>query len=150
MRSRLRGLHLRNKIQIRLQLKGSLDGINWVKAGEVNAAGNSTEQIDYSWSEKPPMTIDHYYGEYYYRIKAIDIDGSFQYSSVRQLASGSPALFVFPTDDYSYGFNGQIDITIVDKAKKLISGNFHFVCMDDKNHKQLPITNGSFKNVPYK
>ncbi|MEO6330130.1 MAG: hypothetical protein ABIO55_14440 [Ginsengibacter sp.] len=127
-----------------------LDATNWVKAGEVNAAGNSSQQIDYSWSEKPPIAIDHYYGEYFYRIKAIDKDGSFQYSHTIRLATGSPALFVFPPGDYSYGFDGQINIVTVDKEMKLMSGDFHFVCMDDKNHKQLPITNGSFKNVPYK
>lgn len=43
-----------------------------------------------------------------------------------------------------------IKITTIDKDKKLISGEFNFVAIDEDTNKKYTVTDGQFKNIPYK
>lgn len=42
-----------------------------------------------------------------------------------------------------------IKITAIDKDKKLISGEFNFVAIDEDKNKKYTVTNGQFTNIPY-
>jgi hypothetical protein len=61
----------------KFELEHSVDGASFVKLGEVTAAGNSSTVSNYNYTHTKPIT-----GFNYYRIKQIDIDGSFSYSVI--------------------------------------------------------------------
>jgi hypothetical protein len=56
----------------------SLDLQNWVNVCLVQAAGNSSNELDYSCEDTNPFL-----GLNYYRLKEVDQDGSFKYSETR-------------------------------------------------------------------
>ena len=60
--------------------------------GYVTAAGNSANLLDYSFTDYQP-----YAGVSYYRLKSVDLDGSFVWSSVQQVVMGGDAeVSVYP------------------------------------------------------
>ena len=65
----------------------SLDGKNFSEAGLVFAMGNSTETISYSFEDKNINTAKS--GVIYYRLRSVDIDGSFEYSVIRIITISS-------------------------------------------------------------
>lgn len=65
----------------------SEDGSNWASIGVVFAAGNSSKLNDYSFTDKSSRNSK----AVYYRVKQIDIDGHFVYTSVKALKSSLDA-----------------------------------------------------------
>ena len=63
-------------------IERSADGMNFEKIGIVRGAGNSSEMIDYSYSDYAPLT-----GMSFYRLKQTDFDGKESYSSVIVISS---------------------------------------------------------------
>jgi PKD repeat protein len=64
----------------------------WEDIGEVQAMGNTTETTEYESIDSDP-----YAGLSYYRLKAVDLDGSFEYSTVRSVYIGNTVVAqVFP------------------------------------------------------
>lgn len=64
----------------------------WEDIAEVDAVGNTTETTEYEAFDSNP-----YSGLSYYRLKAVDLDGSFEYSTVRSITIGTAAVAkVFP------------------------------------------------------
>lgn len=61
----------------KFEIEHSADGASFVKLGEVAAAGNSSTVSNYNFTHLKPVA-----GFNYYRIKQIDIDGSFKYSVI--------------------------------------------------------------------
>jgi Secretion system C-terminal sorting domain len=61
----------------KFEIEFSADGTSFVKLGEVAAAGNSNTISNYNFTHPKPIT-----GFNFYRIKQIDIDGSFTYSVI--------------------------------------------------------------------
>ncbi|MBE7172646.1 MAG: T9SS type A sorting domain-containing protein [Williamsia sp.] len=61
-------------------IERSRDGANFIPIGQVSAAGNSTTAKSYSLIDTKPIN-----GTNYYRVKMVDKDGSFTYSSVRTI-----------------------------------------------------------------
>src|SRR5690606_31828449 len=60
----------------------------WMNAGSVNAAGNSTQINEYSFVDKNLNA-----GKYSYRLKMVDLDGTFEYSSEIEAEVGIPQVF---------------------------------------------------------
>jgi hypothetical protein len=60
-------------------IEKSDDAVSYYTAGTVNAAGNSTTLRNYSFTDDHPSYYDR---PLYYRLKMIDKDGSFRYSTV--------------------------------------------------------------------
>jgi hypothetical protein len=58
-------------------IERSVDGINFSKIGKVNSKGNPSKNT-YIWNDK----ISDYNTPYYYRLKMIDKDASFNYSKI--------------------------------------------------------------------
>lgn len=76
------------------EVERSTDGTNFTVIGKVNAKGNSSSRIDYGYSD-----ILASKGLNYYRLRSVDLDGSFSYSKVvvvNSEAVGISLLLVFP------------------------------------------------------
>ncbi len=77
----------------------STDGTNWLAIGEVAAGRAGNPDRSYSFTDREP-----YKGVNYYRLKIVDLDGSFELSNIRSLAfEGRPAklkLYPNPASDY--------------------------------------------------
>jgi hypothetical protein len=65
-------------------IERSTDGKNYDRIGSVPAAGNSNSLLDYTYTDPQPQPNTNFY-----RLKQVDLDGNFTYSSVR--AIGFPA-----------------------------------------------------------
>jgi uncharacterized delta-60 repeat protein len=79
------------------EIQKSLDGLNWQFLANQNAAGESSESNEYSYSDKKLI-----FGRCFYRPKMIDLDGSYTYSIVRNvygdtLKENSAIIFPNPT-----------------------------------------------------
>jgi hypothetical protein len=61
-------------------IQKSSDGVNFVNAGTVNAAGNSSAQVGYSFRDE---ALD--VGTTYYRLAQYDVDGEVHYSEIRSV-----------------------------------------------------------------
>jgi hypothetical protein len=76
------------------EIERSKPGGSFIKIGEINAAGTSNQLLDYQFIDNQPEK-----GYNLYRLKQVDIDNRFEYSSVRWLKfnDGKNELAVFPT-----------------------------------------------------
>ena len=62
----------------------TIDGLNWVNIGEVPGSGNSSEIIQYRFTDLQPS-----HGVNYYRLKQVDFDNTTDYSKIIQLSFNS-------------------------------------------------------------
>ncbi|MEW5798835.1 MAG: T9SS type A sorting domain-containing protein [Bacteroidota bacterium] len=60
----------------RSEVRGQTSAVSWAKVGFVEGAGNSNAAKEYSFTDKVPVS-----GKYLYRLKQVDNDGKFEYSS---------------------------------------------------------------------
>jgi hypothetical protein len=107
------------------QLERSVDGLNYAPIGWVNTAslgGNSSDPLQYSFSDYHPLT-----GKSYYRLRQVDLDGRSNYSPVVLLKAVTDAFNAWvvysPADRQvaiSVNCGRAIPITIVVRD---ISGN---------------------------
>lgn len=88
----------------------------WTTAGVMKAAGTSLSALNYSFSDKNLQA-----GKYQYRLKIIDIDGSFKYSKVSGVEIALPKEFSI-NQNYPNPFNPstKIDYEIPVDAKVLL------------------------------
>ena len=74
------------------EIEQSTDSRNWRRIGSVAAHEISFENADYTFSDSNPGL-----GLVYYRLKMVDLDGSFAYSAIRKLLLENDAeTAVFP------------------------------------------------------
>jgi hypothetical protein len=78
-------------------IERSPDGISFTTIGSVPAAGNSNSTLQYSFTDPAPDSKD------YYRLRQVDLDGKFTFSSVRLLTFPPAAgkLVWYPTGNRS-------------------------------------------------
>ncbi len=77
----------------------------WNKIGEITAAGNSTSQKSYSYTDSKLAA-----GKYTYRLKIVDLDGTFKYSNEIQADISVPKDFSL-SQNYPNPFNPTTSIT---------------------------------------
>lgn len=77
---------------------------DWKNIGFVEGAGNSTARIDYSFTDKESISAS-----VQYRLKQIDLDGSFEYSNVVEANLGLPNQFEL-SQNYPNPFNPSTTI----------------------------------------
>ncbi|MEL6674312.1 MAG: T9SS type A sorting domain-containing protein [Bacteroidota bacterium] len=65
----------------RFEVERSIDGRNFTKIGQVSGAGNTTVEQQYFFTDYTPSL-----GLTYYRLKQVDIDGTFEYSRIMTAA----------------------------------------------------------------
>lgn len=77
------------------EIQKSDDGVDFETIGKVNGVGNSIQMNDYSFEDNLQNT-----GQYFYRLKQVDFDGTTDYSSVERLyfetATATPELYPNP------------------------------------------------------
>jgi hypothetical protein len=66
------------------EIERSDNAADWFKIAQVQGAGNSNENIDYSLVDAEPLA-----GPNYYRLKQIDYDGHFAYSEIAEVEFGA-------------------------------------------------------------
>lgn len=64
-------------------IEKSVDGTNYTTATSMNATGNNSMTTNYNWFDATPNN-----GNNFYRIKAVEKDGSFKYSSILKVTLG--------------------------------------------------------------
>ena len=75
------------------QVERSLDALHWNVLDTLDGAGVSQELISYEYADLLP-----YHGRNYYRLKQVDFDGKFDYSSVKSMVFDyGSTLFPNPT-----------------------------------------------------
>lgn len=86
------------------EVQHSTTNRNWQKIGKVDAAGNSLQLLDYEHIHQSP-TI----GDNYYRLKMIDLDGSYEYSNteVVRFERQDKQLTIYPNPT-----NGEFALTL--------------------------------------
>ena len=73
------------------RIEKSTDNVTWEYVGEVDAAVNSTETLEYSLQDDSPEL-----GILYYRLTGYDLNGSINYSGIRSISiNGENSLFVY-------------------------------------------------------
>jgi len=76
----------------RFDVERSLDGKKWKTVGSVAAKGESITNVPYSFSDNTPVN-----GTNLYRLKMIDLDGSFAYSRINNLRfEGLSSISIYP------------------------------------------------------
>jgi hypothetical protein len=78
-------------------IERSADGIDFTAIGSLNAAGSSLIRIDYKWADEDPLT-----GPAYYRLRQMDMDGSWELSNVvtaNYVITGEVAAYPNPAYD---------------------------------------------------
>jgi hypothetical protein len=65
-------------------IEKSANGFEFSAVGTVPAKGNSSITVSYSWYDASPMAATNYY-----RIKAVDKDGSFRYSPIFKISTSN-------------------------------------------------------------
>ncbi len=101
----------------RYEIERSIDGIHWDFVDKVSAAGNSVSSIHYNYLDADlPVELSTLF---YYRLKMIDLDGTFEYSDIKTVNFDA-----FLDDIISIYPNPTQDELIIDLTKiETVSGN---------------------------
>ena len=112
------------------EVQKSINGIDFIEIGSVDAAGMSTSELNYLFFDD-----NSYSGINYYRLKLVDIDGVFEYSNtivIRVDTDGIPAFVIYPNPVNDILFcsvnstqNKTVVIEITDLLGKTILTNIH-------------------------
>ncbi len=128
----------------RFYVERSVDGRNFTAIGNVAAAGNNSGSLTYNFTDD--VSTVQKYPVIYYRIKAVDADGSFSYSNiatVKPASSGSIIIWPNPVADKANVSilstdAGNIQLRLMDyTGKTILVRNYAVV----KGNNQLEVTN---------
>ncbi len=105
------------------EIERSSNGRSWSRLGSVFPAlpnGNSDTRLTYQFIDSQPLN-----GLNYYRLKQIDLDGSYSYSQIRTVqVDGVAALKVYPNPAVSdirlMGLKGSAGVCIVDNCGRQV------------------------------
>jgi len=139
------GKEISNQVQLNWQtgseinsdafiIERSTDGNTFNTIAQVNASGNTASQLNYSYTDKNPVT-----GKNYYRLKMLDKDGYADYSKViviNKIQTGFTGISLYPNPASNYivvnhpfaGSNEQLMVInqqgIMLQLKKISAGSF--------------------------
>ena len=133
------------------EIELSFDGVNWFKIGLVEGSGNSTQNIDYKFLDNSASE-----GLQYYRLRQVDFDNSFQYSTVKHVSfdkeNDKPTSFIaFQNQnnqvEVQAKFNGMGEAYLIDTRGRIVETQT-FVSTN-KNGTKLTFQNTSLANGVY-
>jgi len=142
-------------------IQRSLNGVSFSTIDKVNAAGNSTTQQTYEFTDEDPA-----FGEIYYRLRQVDFDGSVTYSEVKQVKLDrnyvTPNIYPNPvrdaqnlTIDFGDMPSSPVEINIVDMSGKQVyyrqyaAGQNRFDIPVNGLSKGMYIINGQFDDYHF-
>jgi hypothetical protein len=123
------------------EIERSVDGINFIKAGEVIAKGNNSPE-SYHWLDVNATT-----GNNYYRVRAIQADGKLFISKVVivKITADKPSIKIYPNPVK----NQQINIW----SNEMGRGKYHLLLYDPKGrqimNRVIDHPGGSFNQIIY-
>ena len=79
------------------QIQRSVDGVRFDYLNVVQGAGTTSQETTYNYQDKAPIN-----GRSYYRLKQIDLDGSFEYSPIRQVYLETDGISIYPSPAENY------------------------------------------------
>ena len=85
-------------------------GSSWEKIAALTAAGTTSSRTNYSYADVNPQG-----SVLLYRLKQIDLDGNFKYSSIVRINSNNKVLL----SSYPNPFSGQINVSIGSASRQL-------------------------------
>jgi hypothetical protein len=123
------------------ELERSKDGLLFEKIAQTPAAGNSNNRRDYDYTDAQPFAHLNYY-----RIKQVDRDGRFAYSTMQLVRMNDTKLFlVFPTVTNSSitisGIAETLQVKLYNAAKQLVKTESVHTATALINMRQLPAGN---------
>jgi len=129
-------------------IERSDNGISWTTIGTLPATNNSTAEINYSFTDKSPLSNG------YYRIAGYDLDGKVQYSNVMRSSCTTTELFsVFPNPVHDKVFinivasnDSKIIIQLFDNKGTLVKLQNGIVL---KGNNQIGVDMNYFKSGVY-
>ncbi|MBZ0199611.1 MAG: T9SS type A sorting domain-containing protein, partial [Ignavibacteriaceae bacterium] len=101
------------------QIERKLGSTTWAKVGFVEGKGTTTEKSSYVFNDKPSFN-----GSVSYRLKQIDLDGSFKYSNVVEVNISAPSKFEL-SQNYPNPFNPNTTIKYSVAAKSQVELNIY-------------------------
>lgn len=115
----------------------SANGEDFADIGSVNGAGTSFTSIQYAFVDEHPIT-----GTNYYRLKQVDIDGSFSYSGIATANIGSAVVagtpFPNPTDGtvnvvVNTNEEGEAFVEVTDASGRTVHRSAHAISSGPNN-----------------
>ena len=102
----------------KFEIETSIDAINWSSVSTVLAKGSSTAQ-QYSYTHNQPLSSGNVN---YYRIKMIEVDGSYRYSAIQSIKLNNKAITIKPLGStVSFGLNQTIGYSIQSDKNRTIN-----------------------------
>jgi hypothetical protein len=95
----------------RFEVERSGNGKSWSNIGSVVSSGESVSLKNYNFTDKAPLT-----GENLYRLKMVDKDATFAYSSIRSVRFDEPTAYVYPNPSADKVFLNKANITGVSQV----------------------------------
>ncbi|MCZ8355979.1 MAG: T9SS type A sorting domain-containing protein [Cyclobacteriaceae bacterium] len=114
------------------EIEYAADGENFIMIGNVKAAGNSNSLLNYTFNHTTPAQ-----GKNYYRLKMLDLDGTFEYSEVRlvEVLNAKPAIAiqVVPNPVINRNMVIQVDTNLngIDAQIRIIDMQGRVVLIED-------------------
>ncbi|MFL5728296.1 MAG: beta strand repeat-containing protein, partial [Cytophagaceae bacterium] len=93
----------------------SLDGINFAKIGQVDGNGTSLQNKSYNFTDLTAAP-----GTSYYRLRQVDLNGSYTYSGVRSISNSGENIFIASHDN-------QVNIYTRFDHSKIVNYEIHSV-----------------------
>lgn len=123
------------------EIQRSPEGTTFMQIGNVQAAGNSSSTINYTFTDNSNKTLQNYF----YRLKMVNLDGSYTYSQLIQYSGFNSYTAYYGEGSLKYkGVNGNIQITTNDVVKRVVMGTFYFDITDNTGQTKQ-IKNGKFR-----
>ncbi len=97
----------------------SADGLNWLSGVTLQAGGPGPYQATQPVRVGPDAQT-------FYRLKIVDLDGSFSYSQILVIRNASRAFYKVDSGLPYRGYDGDLEITSHDPSERIIAGKFHF------------------------
>ncbi len=94
---------------LRFEVERSGNAVDYQRVGSLAAAGNSTRSLSYAFPD-PSAGL----GAYYYRLKQVDADGGFAYSSPVALAAQPAGGATLLSGVYPNPFTNQLNLELLD------------------------------------
>jgi hypothetical protein len=88
----------------------STDGVSFEKIGQVAGHGNSVEMITYAYTDESLTEVNA--SVVYYRLKQVDIDGKYEYSTIAALNIGNNAQPLHIISSYPNPFSDHLSISV--------------------------------------